>query len=259
MLLANFRGTPEAAVHALEHAAQLVLDAHIHKLGNLIESKNQPVKVHLRDLEQFKEMLHKGHIGTLQQGHQGYWSHEKWQGHALKSVQGGGCKVGPMAGQVREDFTLKCVQGGGCKVGHMGSDQAFEDYKLKIEQGGGCKVGKMAGQALEDNCALISQSAKDSLELLLKVANGVAGDSEKWKCDASRVGNAVHYRFLTNRTSRKPILGVRKFEQFVLDDLNGFGAVSLTQEGAEALRTLKAKKKKAHQKAKQKEDKAKRG
>ena len=52
---------------------------------------------------------------------------------------------------------------------------------------------------------------------------------------------------------------MRKFEQFVLDDLNGFGAVSLTQEGAEALRTLKAKKKKAHQKAKQKEDKAKRG
>ena len=68
-----------------------------------------------------------------------------------------------------------------------------------------------------------------------------------------------HLCFRTDKTGREPILGVRKFEQFVLDDLNGFGAVSLTQEGAEALRTLKAKKKKAHQKAKQKEDKAKRG
>ena len=52
---------------------------------------------------------------------------------------------------------------------------------------------------------------------------------------------------------------MRKFEQFVLEDTNGFVQDSLTPEGAEALRTLKAKKKKAHQKAKQKEDKAKRG
>ena len=114
MLLANFRGTPEDAARAVEHAAQLVLDSHIRKLGSLIESKNQPVKVDLRDLEEFKQMLQKGNISTLQKGHQDYWSDERRQDHRLRSEKGGGCKVGPMAGQTLQDHTLKSEQGGAC-------------------------------------------------------------------------------------------------------------------------------------------------
>ena len=42
-MLANFRGTPEASAHALEHAAQFALDAHIRRMGSLVESQNNPV------------------------------------------------------------------------------------------------------------------------------------------------------------------------------------------------------------------------
>jgi hypothetical protein len=55
------------------------------------------------------------------------------------------------------------------------------------------------------------------------VANGVAGDTEKWTCEASLDGNAVHCRFRTTKTGQEPILGVRKFAQFVLHDANGPG------------------------------------
>ena len=44
------------------------------------------------------------------------------------------------------------------------------------------------------------------------VANGVAGDTEKWTCEASLDGNAVHCRFRTTKTGQEPIRGVRKFE-----------------------------------------------
>ena len=132
-------------------------------------------------------MLQKGNIGTLQKGNQEYWSDEKRQAHSLKSETGGGWKVGRMTGVTLADHTLK-------------------------------------GEAAGNNGALISQAAKDKHELLLMVANGVAGDTEKWTCEAFRDGNAVHYRFRTNKleTGQEPILGVRKFAQFVLDDANGF-------------------------------------
>ena len=54
------------------------------------------------------------------------------------------------------------------------------------------------------------------------VANGLEGDTEKWTCEASRNGTAVHYLFRTTKTGQEPIHGVREFEQFVLDDANGF-------------------------------------
>ena len=95
MLLANFRGTPEDAARAVEHAAQLVLDSHIRKLGSLIESKNQPVKVDLRDLEEFKQMLQKGNISTLQKGHQDYWDDSRRQDHSLRREKGRASKVSP--------------------------------------------------------------------------------------------------------------------------------------------------------------------
>ena len=93
----------------------------------------------------------------------------------------------------------------------------------------------MTGQTLQDHGALISQGAKDRHELLLTVVNGVVGDTEKWTCDVSHDGNAVHYRFRTTKTGQEPILGVRKFAHVVLDDANGFVQGALTQEGAEAL------------------------
>ena len=104
------------------------------------------------------------------------------------------------------------------------------DHKLKCEAAG-------------NNGALISQAAKDRHELLLKIANGVARDTEKWRCESSLDGNAIHHRFCTDKTSREPIDGVRKFEEFVLNDANGFGEGSLTPEGAKALQTLKDRKK----------------
>ena len=133
-------------------------------------------------------MLQKGNIGTLQKGNQEYWSDEKRQAHSLKSETGGGWKVGRMTGVTLADHTLK-------------------------------------GEAAGNNGALISQGTKDSHEWLLMVANGVAGDTEKWTCEAFRDGNAVHYRFRTNKleTGQEPILGVRKFAQFVLHDVNGPG------------------------------------
>ena len=81
----------------------------------------------------------------------------------------------------------------------------------------------MTGQTLQDHGALISQGAKDRHELLLTVVNGVVGDTEKWTCEASLDGNAVHCRFRTTKTGQEPILGVRKFAQFVLHDVNGPG------------------------------------
>ena len=108
----------------------------------------------------------------------------------------------------------------------------------------------MTGQTLQDHGALISQGAKDRHELLLTVVNGVVGDTEKWTCDVSHDGNAVHYRFRTTKTGQEPIRGVRKFEQFVLDDANGFVQGALTQEAAEALQTLTDRKRKAQKDAK---------
>ncbi len=187
-------------------------------------------------------MLRKGEIGSLQKGRQDYWSLERRQDHALKCVEGGGSKVGKMAGQSSQDHALKCVEGGGSKVGKM-AGQALEDHALKCVEGGGSKVGKMSGQALEDAGALVSQAAKVRHELLLKIANGVARDTEKWRCESSPNGNAILHRFCTDKTSREPIRGVRKFEEFVLNDANGFGEGSLTPEGANALQTLKDRKK----------------
>jgi hypothetical protein len=174
-LLANFRGTPEAAAQALEHAAQHVLDVHTSRLGSLIKSKNKPVKVDFRDHKTFKQILQKGNIGTLQDANQDYWSDERRQAHRLRSEKGGSSKVGPMT-----------------------------------------------GKTMQDHGALTSKGAKDRHELLLMVANGLEGDTEKWTCEASRNGTAVHYLFRTTKTGQEPIHGVREFEQFVLDDANGF-------------------------------------
>jgi hypothetical protein len=149
-LLANFRGTKEDAARAVEYAAQVVLDKHISGQGGLIQSQNQAVKVDLRDLEQFKQMLQKGKIGTLQKGNQDYWSDERRQDHALKIVKGGGSKAGRMTGDTLADHALK-------------------------------------------SCALVSQAAKDKHVLLLTIANGVEGDTEKWTCKARRDGTAVIY------------------------------------------------------------------
>ena len=157
-------------------------------------------------------MLQKGNIGTLQKGNQEYWSDEKRQAHSLKSETGGGWKVGRMTGVTLADHTLK-------------------------------------GEAAGNNGALISQAAKDRHELLLMVANGFEGDTETWTCEASRNGNAVHYLFHTTKTGQEPIRGVRKFEQFVLDDANGFVQGALTQEAAEALQTLTDRKRKAQKDA----------
>jgi len=95
-LLANSRGTPEDAARAVEHAAQRVLDAHTSGLGGLIQSKNQSVKVDLRDLEKFNQMLQKENIGTLQKGLHDYWSDERRQDHRLRSEKGGASKKGRM-------------------------------------------------------------------------------------------------------------------------------------------------------------------
>jgi len=81
------------------------------------------------------------------------------------------------------------------------------------------------------------------------VANGFEGDTETWTCESSRNGNAVHYLFHTTKTGQEPIRGVRKFEQFVLDDANGFVQGALTQEAAEALQTLTDRKRKAQKDA----------
>ena len=132
------------SAHALEHAAQLVLDAHIRRLASLIMSKNQPVKVHLRDLEEFKHMFQKGNISALKKGHQDYWSDEKRQDPRLRSEKGGGCKVGAMTGDTLADHRLQSEKGGGSKVGDMTGD-TLADHRLQSEKGGGSKVGGMTG------------------------------------------------------------------------------------------------------------------
>jgi len=177
--------------------------------GGLIQSKNQTVKVDLRDLEKFNQMLQKGNIGTLQKGNQDHWSDERRQAHTLKCEKGGGFKVGQMTVQTLQDHRLKGEQAGASKVGAM-AGQTLQDRTLRSEKGGGCKVGPMTGQTLEDHGALISQGAKDRHELLLTVANGLEGGTETWTCEASRAGNAVLYLFRTSKPGQEPIRGVRK-------------------------------------------------
>jgi hypothetical protein len=269
-MLANFRGTPEAAACALENAAQLALDAHALKQGSLIESQNKSVIVHLRDLEQFKEMLRKEEIGNLLKGQQDYWSFEKRQVHVLKCVEAGGSKAGKMegqdkeahalkcVGQDKEAHVLKCVEAGGSKAGKM-EGQDKEDHALQSVQGGGHKVGKLEGQALQDAGTLVSQAAEDRREGLLNIANGVAGGIEKWTCESYRSGNFFKHHFLSDDTSREPIIGEGKFEDFVLNDDNGFGTDLLTPAGAQALQTLKNRKRQTERDRDRRKNRGKRG
>ena len=215
-MLANFRGTPQAAAHALEHAAQLALDAHrSSRLGSLIESQNKPVMVHQRDLEQFKEMLREGAIGNLQPGRQDYWSLVSREDHTRKSVEGGGSKVGPMTGQLREDHTRKCVEGGASKQ------------------------GPMTGTDLQKHRALIAQGYTEKHKLMMQLANGKKGQENVWECSDSNRGTAVLYHF---RADNEPTIdGVRQFEKYLLVHFPS----QLTTKGAEAHNALKRMRAKA--------------
>jgi hypothetical protein len=139
-LLAN--GTPEADAHALEHDAQVVLDAHIRRLGSLIESKNQTVRVHLRDLEEFKQdVAERKHrhppkrasrlLGRFEEARP---QSQKREGQSLQSL--------PMTGDTLADHRLQCEKGGGPKVGCMTGD-TLTDHRLRREKGRASKVGCM--------------------------------------------------------------------------------------------------------------------
>jgi hypothetical protein len=112
---------------------------------------------------------------------------------------------------------------------------------------------------LQDAGTLVSQAAEDRHEGLLNIVNGVAGGIEKWRCKSYCSGNFFKHHFLSDDTSREPIIGVGKFEDFVLNDDNGVGTDLLTPAGAQALQTLKNRKRQTERDRDRRKNRGKRG
>ena len=220
-LLANFLGTPAEAALAVEYAAELAWNAHVLNHGSMEESHNKSVIVHRRDLLEFEKMEGGGEICSLLKGHQDYWTPERKDAHALKSAQGGGCKAGKMEGEDKDA------------------------HVLKSEQGGASKAGKMEGADKQNHGALTSQAAEDRRLRVLNIANSVAESTEKWSCKSVANGSGVALHFHSDDKSREPIIGLGNFEDFIVNDNNGFGTKMLTPAGSHALKTLKNKKRQA--------------
>ena len=201
--------------------------------------------VHQKDLEQFTEMLDQGAIGNLQQGRQDYWSLERKEDHARKSVEGGGCKVGKMADQEKEDHAHQSVEGGGSEVGKM-AGQEKEDHVRKNVEGGASKQGAqgpMTGIDLQKHRELMTQGYTAKPKLMMQLANGKEGQDNMWKCSDSNHGTAILYHFCAE--NEHPIDGVRHFEKYLIDAKNGFVPDKLTTAGAEVLISLKRMRDKA--------------
>ena len=195
--------------------------------------------VHQKDLEQFTEMLDQGAIGNLQPGRQDYWSLERKEDHARKSVEGGGCKVGKMADQEKEDHAHQSVEGGGSEVGKM-AGQEKEDHVRKNVEGGASKQGAqgpMTGIDLQKHRELMTQGYTAKPKLMMQLANGKEGQDNMWKCSDSNHGTAILYHFCAE--NEHPIDGVRHFEKYLIDAKNGFVPDKLTTAGAEVLISLK--------------------
>jgi hypothetical protein len=115
-------------------------------------------------------------------------------------------------------------------------------HALQCVEGGGCKAGKLEGEDKQVHGALVSQAAQDRRLLVLNIANGVAEGIEKWSCKSIPDGSGFSYHFHSDDKSREPIIGLGKFEDFLLNDNNGFGTNLLTTAGRHALETLKNRK-----------------
>jgi hypothetical protein len=118
-------------------------------------------------------------------------------------------------------------------------------HALKSAQGGGSKAGKMEGADKQNHGALTSQAAEDRRLRVLNIANSVAESTEKWSCKSFAHGSGVVIHFHSDDKSREPIIGLGNFEDFILNDNNGFGTKMLTPAGSHALETLKNKKRQA--------------
>ena len=116
-----------------------------------------------------------------------------------------------------------------------GADQ--QKHRDASQQGGGCKKGPMTGADLEKHRALLAQGYTEKHKLMMQLANGKEGQKNFWECSESRNSTAVLYRFRAD--NELSIDGVRKFENYLLNDENGFVPDKLTQKGKEARDAMK--------------------
>ena len=71
----------------------------------------------------------------------------------------------------------------------------------------------------------------------MQLANGKKGQENFWECSDSNRGTAVLYHFRADNEAT--IDGVRKFENYLLNDENGFVPDKLTQKGKDARDAMK--------------------
>ena len=198
---------------AQRREATLVLQAHVSSKGSMTVSSNAPVLFHRRDLDKFEKMLVLGKISTLAQKKQDFWSTPRRQDHRDTSELGGASKKGRMTGA------------------------DLQDHKDASELGGASKKGRMTGADLEEHRALLAQGHAEKHKLMMQLANGKEGQKNFWECSESRNSTAVLYRFRAD--NELSIDGVRKFENYLLNDENGFVPDKLTQKGKEARDAMK--------------------
>ena len=80
----------------------------------------------------------------------------------------------------------------------------------------------------------------------MQVANGIAGQTSKWECSVTiHSASSSRYEYCFSNEGRTSISGVRKFEEYLLDDKNGYVPDKLTGQGKLALVAMKKKCKEA--------------
>jgi hypothetical protein len=128
------------------------------------------------------------------------------------------------------------VLGGASKKGRMTGDVLQEHIDLSV-LGGASKKGRMIDDDLQEHRALIDQGYTKKHKLMMQLANGKEGQKNFWECSTSKRGNAVFYHFRANNEAT--IDGVREFENYLLNDENGFVPDKLTQKGKDARDAMK--------------------
>jgi hypothetical protein len=157
------------------------------------------------------------------------------QNHIASSVAGGGMAQGPMQGIDLQNHIASSAAGGGSAQGPMqGID--LQNHIASVVAGGGIAQGPMQGIELEKHKDRQAQGKHLKHYRMMQVANGRTDQENLWKCVIECKGSKIEYRFDSDNDVE--IVGVRKFEQYLLDDLNGYGEKNLTTDGKAARKMM---------------------
>jgi hypothetical protein len=186
-------------------------------------SKNVPVKFHAKHLAEFLQMPHNKEIRTM----------------AMPYGSGGGSAKGPMQGIVLQNHIASSVAGGASAKGPM-QGIVLQNHIASSVAGGGSAQGPMQGIDLQNHICRIkdrqAQGQDHKHYRMMQVANGRPDQENLWKCVIHNVSGRHEYRFHSGNDVE--IVGVRKFEAYLLDALNGYGEKNLTADGKAARKMM---------------------